>query len=157
MEMTVLTVGKMKDQSLRAGIEAYSSRLSVFCKMQIIEIPEEQLSDKMQAADIEKRRNDEGERILSHLTSEHYVMALSMKGRLWTPKRLSIEMEGLSARGQSQIAFVIGGALGLSEAVLDRSNEQLTISQKVFPHQLARLVLLERVYRAFQLSLGESI
>lgn len=153
----MLTVGKIKDHSLKAGIEAYSRRLSVYCKMQIIEFPEEKLADNMQVSDIEMNRYKEGDRILSHLTSEQYVMALSMKGQPWTPKRLSMQLESLSTGGQKQIAFVIGGAQGLSEAVLERSNVSLTISQKVFPHHLARLVLLERIYRAFQLSLGETI
>ncbi|MGG1659089.1 23S rRNA (pseudouridine(1915)-N(3))-methyltransferase RlmH [Brevibacillus sp. NRS-1366] len=157
MEITVLTVGRMKDHSLKEGIEEYSKSLAVYCKMQIVEIPEEKLSDKISVCEIDRSRQKEGDHILSRLTPEQYVMALSMKGRMWTPQRLSMELDDLTAGGQNRIAFVIGGVNGLSDAVLERANEQLTFSQRVFPHQLARLVLLERVYRAFRISLGETI
>ncbi|WJQ80230.1 23S rRNA (pseudouridine(1915)-N(3))-methyltransferase RlmH [Brevibacillus brevis] len=131
--------------------------MAVYCKMNIVEIPEDDRMENMSSSEIEQVRQSEGQKILAQVKQEQYVITLTGEGELWTPKRLSVQMEDLSAQGQNEIFFVIGGSSGLSEEVLFRANERLALPKKAYPYRLARLVVLERLYRALRISLGEPL
>lgn len=145
MKITIVAVGGVRDNYLKMGIQQYSRRLSLYCRIQLIEVREE------------KTREVESARILSQIRDEDYVIALANEGHIWSPKMLSVELDRLVSNGRSQITLVMGGAHGLTSEVLERADAHLAICQNAFPHQLLRLVLMERVYRAFQYSLGEPI
>ncbi|WP_126429880.1 23S rRNA (pseudouridine(1915)-N(3))-methyltransferase RlmH [Brevibacillus marinus] len=155
MQITLIAVGKLKEPYLKDGVAEYSKRLSAYCKLQIREVGEEPAPENLSAAEMEQIKRKEGERILAQLKPEQYVIALAIEGESWTSERLSRELDQLALRGKSQLAFIIGGSLGLSPEVLQRAQVHLSFSRMTFPHQLMRLILLEQVYRAFKISRGE--
>ncbi|HZG15707.1 MAG TPA: 23S rRNA (pseudouridine(1915)-N(3))-methyltransferase RlmH [Candidatus Bathyarchaeia archaeon] len=155
MQITVISVGKLKEKYLKEGIEEYSKRLSAYCKLQLVEVNDEKAPEEMSAAEMEQVKRKEGERILAQIKQDHFVIALAIEGQMWTSEKLSSELDKLALHGKSQVAFVIGGSLGLADAVLKRADVLLSFSKMTFPHQLVRLVLLEQVYRAFRISRGE--
>ncbi|WP_134683621.1 23S rRNA (pseudouridine(1915)-N(3))-methyltransferase RlmH [Brevibacillus migulae] len=155
MQITVISVGKLKEKYLKEGIEEYSKRLSAYCKLQLVEVSDEKAPEEMSGAEMEQVKRKEGERILAQIKQDHFVIALAIEGQMWTSEKLSSELDKLALHGKSQVAFVIGGSLGLADAVLKRADVLLSFSKMTFPHQLVRLVLLEQVYRAFRISRGE--
>jgi 23S rRNA (pseudouridine1915-N3)-methyltransferase len=155
MQITIICVGKLKEKYLKEGIEEYRKRLSAYCKLQVVEVSDEKAPEEMSAAEMEQVKRKEGERILAQIKPDQYVIALAIEGQMWTSEKLSSELDRLALHGKSQVAFVIGGSLGLSDAVLKRSDVQLSFSKMTFPHQLVRLVLVEQVYRAFRIMRGE--
>lgn len=155
MQITIISVGKLKEKYLKEGIEEYSKRLSVYCKLQVVEVSDEKAPEEMSAAEMEQVKRKEGERILAQIKQDQVVIALAIEGQMWTSEKLSSELDKLALHGKSQVAFVIGGSLGLSGEVLKRADVLLSFSKMTFPHQLVRLILLEQVYRAFRISRGE--
>ncbi|WP_064202769.1 23S rRNA (pseudouridine(1915)-N(3))-methyltransferase RlmH [Brevibacillus brevis] len=155
MQISIITVGKLKEKYLREGIDEYSKRLSAYCKLQVIEVNDEKAPEEMSAAEMEQVKRKEGERILAQIKQDQYVIALAIDGQMWSSEKLSAEMDKLALHGRSQVTFVIGGSLGLADQVLKRADALLSFSKMTFPHQLVRLVLLEQVYRAFRISRGE--
>ncbi|GAA4724202.1 23S rRNA (pseudouridine(1915)-N(3))-methyltransferase RlmH [Brevibacillus fulvus] len=155
MQIAIITVGKLKEKYLKEGIDEYSKRLSTYCKLQIVEVSDEKAPEEMSAAEMEQVKRKEGERILAQLKPDQHVIALAIEGQMWSSEKLSAELDKLALHGRSQVAFVIGGSLGLSDDVLKRADAHLSFSKMTFPHQLMRLILLEQVYRAFRISRGE--
>ena len=155
MSISIIAVGKMKEKPFRAMADEYLKRLSRFGKTEEIELPDLPEPTASSAA-IEKQIKDkEGEMILAKIKPGDYVIALTIPGKQWDSPGLSRHMEELMDRGQSSMVFVIGGSLGLSDAVIARANEQLSMSKMTFPHQLARVMLLEQLYRAMKIRAGE--
>ena len=155
MSITIIAVGKMKEKPYRAMADEYLKRLSRFGKTEEIELPDLPEPAASSPA-IEKQIKDrEGEAILAKIRPADYVIALTIPGKQWDSPGLSRHMEELMDRGQSSLVFVIGGSLGLSDAVIARANEQLSMSKMTFPHQLARVMLLEQLYRAMKIRAGE--
>jgi 23S rRNA (pseudouridine1915-N3)-methyltransferase len=155
VQITIVTVGKLKEKYLREGIAEYTKRLSAYCKLQIVEVSDEKAPEELSASEMEQVKRKEGERILAQIKPDHYVIALAIDGQMWSSEKLSSELDKLALHGRSQVAFVIGGSLGLSAEVLKRGDVQLSFSKMTFPHQLVRLVLVEQVYRAFRIGRGE--
>ena len=155
MSISIIAVGKMKEKPFRAMADEYLKRLSRFGKTEEIELPDLPEPTASSAA-IEKQIKDkEGEMILAKIKPSDYVIALTIPGKQWDSPGLSRHLEELMDRGQSSMVFVIGGSLGLSDAVIARANEQLSMSKMTFPHQLARVMLLEQLYRAMKIRAGE--
>ena len=155
MSISIIAVGKMKEKPFRAMADEYLKRLSRFGKTEEIELPDLPEPTASSAA-IEKQIKDkEGEAILAKIKPGDYVIALTIPGKQWDSPGLSRHLEELMDRGQSSMVFVIGGSLGLSDAVIARANEQLSMSKMTFPHQLARVMLLEQLYRAMKIRAGE--
>ena len=155
MSITLITVGKMKEKPYRLMADEYLKRLSRYGKVDEIELPDLPEPAASSAA-IEKQIKDrEGEAILAKIRPSDYVIALTIPGKQWDSPGLSQHIETLMERGQSSLVFVIGGSLGLSDAVIARANEQLSMSKMTFPHQLARVMLLEQLYRAMKIRSGE--
>lgn len=155
MNITVFCVGKIKESFYRDAIGEYSKRLSKYCKYSIVEVPDEETPDRASALEEEKIKRIEGERILKKIPGNAYVIALAIDGKRKDSVRFSKDLSDLFTGGKSEIAFVIGGSLGLSEEVLKRSDEKLSFSDMTFPHQLMRLILSEQIYRAFRIMKGE--
>ena len=155
MRITVVCVGKIKEKYFTMAIDEYAKRLSRYCKLNIIEVPDEKTPDQASEAEELQIKKKEGERILSNIKDQAYVIALAIQGKMLDSVELAKKIESLGTYGDSQIVFVIGGSLGLSDEVLARANMKLSFSPMTFPHQLMRVVLLEQVYRAYRINCGE--
>jgi len=155
MNITVLTVGKLKERYFREAVEEYSTRLSKYCRLELVEVPDEKAPENLSRAQELQIIQKEGQGILKHIKEDAYVIALAIKGKQLSSEGLAEFMDNLGIKGRSNIAFVIGGSLGLSDEVLKRADYQLSFSQLTFPHQLMRVVLLEQVYRGFRIVRGE--
>ena len=155
MNISIVTVGKLKEKYLKTGIEEYLKRLSSYAKVEVIEIPDEKAPEELSAAEMEQVKQKEGERLLAKISPDVHVIALAIDGKLKSSEELADTLDKLATYGKSKIAFVIGGSLGLSDEVLKRADEKLSFSKMTFPHQLMRLILLEQIYRAFRINRGE--
>ena len=151
MKITIVTVGKIKEKYLKDAISEYSKRLSKYCKLDIIEVADEKTVENASAAFEDSIRKKEGERILKHIRDDAYVVTLEIQGSMLDSVELSKKIENLAVQGSSHIVFVIGGSIGLSDEVMQRSDFPLSFSKMTFPHQLARIMLLEQLYRAFRI------
>ncbi|MDO4329259.1 MAG: 23S rRNA (pseudouridine(1915)-N(3))-methyltransferase RlmH [Lachnospiraceae bacterium] len=151
MKITLVTVGKIKEKYFEDAITEYSKRLSRYCKLEIIQVADEKTPDGASPALEDQIKEKEGERILSKIRPDAYVIALAIQGQMLDSEQLAGKLEKLGVGGVSQIVFVIGGSLGLSQAVLSRSDYQLSFSKMTFPHQLMRVVLLEQIYRSYRI------
>ncbi|MEB1808215.1 MAG: 23S rRNA (pseudouridine(1915)-N(3))-methyltransferase RlmH [Bacillaceae bacterium] len=155
MNISIVTVGKLKEKYLTLGINEYLKRLSAYAKIEVIEVPDEKAPEQLSDTEMEQIKQKEGERILAKVHPDAHVIALAIQGKLMSSEQLASELDKLATYGKSKIAFIIGGSLGLSDEVLKRSNAQLSFSKMTFPHQLMRLILVEQVYRAFRINRGE--
>ncbi|MED4224966.1 23S rRNA (pseudouridine(1915)-N(3))-methyltransferase RlmH [Neobacillus cucumis] len=155
MNISIITVGKLKEKYLRQGIEEYLKRLSAYAKVEVAEVADEKAPEELSELEMLQVKQKEGERILAKISQDTYVIALAIQGKLQSSEELANTLDKLATYGKSKIAFVIGGSLGLSEEVLKRSNEQLSFSRMTFPHQLMRLILVEQIYRTFRINRNE--
>lgn len=155
MNIKIITVGKLKEKYLKAGIAEYAKRLTSYCKLEIIEVNDEKAPENLSDKEMEQVKDKEGERILAKIPAQSYVFALAIQGREYDSVEFSKQIEGLGIRGHSDLVFVIGGSLGLSDAVLKRADENISFGHLTYPHQLMRLILVEQVYRAFRIMKGE--
>lgn len=154
-KISVLCVGKIKEKYLKDGIAEYAKRLSRYCKLDIIEVADEKTPDGASEVVETQIKNLEGDKLLKHIKDDDYVIALALDGKMLDSVELSKKMESLGVRGISHLVFVIGGSLGLSDAVLKRADYKLSFSKMTFPHQLMRMILLEQVYRGYRIMKGE--
>ena len=155
MNISIITVGKLKEKYLKQGIAEYTKRLSSYAKIEIIELPDEKAPENLSETDMLIVKQKEGERILSKIAPDTHVIALAIEGSMKSSEQLADTLDRLATYGKSKVAFVIGGSLGLSDEVMKRSNEALSFSKMTFPHQLMRLILVEQIYRAFRINRGE--
>ena len=155
MKITIITVGKIKEKYLRDAITEYTKRLSRYCKLEIIEVADEKTPDQAGETVEEQIRDKEGERILKYIRDDMYVITLEIGGKMLSSEELADKINMLGIRGQSSVAFVIGGSIGLGREVLKRSDYALSFSKMTFPHQLMRVILLEQVYRSYRIINGE--
>ncbi|AIF45004.1 23S rRNA (pseudouridine(1915)-N(3))-methyltransferase RlmH [Virgibacillus sp. SK37] len=155
MKITIVSVGKLKEKYLKQGIAEYMKRLSAYATVNIMEVPDEKAPENMSKAEEEEVKRKEGQRILSHLNQDTFVITLEIEGKMLTSEQLAAKLDELATYGKSKIAFVIGGSLGLSKEVTKRSDLALSFSKMTFPHQLMRMILLEQVYRAYRINKGQ--
>ena len=155
MNITIVTVGKLKEKYLKHGIEEYLKRLSAYAKVDIIEVPDEKAPETLSDTEMEQIKQKEGERILAKVHPDAHVIALAIEGKQKTSEQLAETIDKLATYGTSKITFIIGGSLGLSKEVMQRANDTLSFSKMTFPHQLMRLILVEQVYRAYRINRGE--
>lgn len=155
MKITICCVGKIKEKFYSQAIEEYSKRLSKYCKLEIKEAADEKTPDS--ASDTVNRmiKEKEGDRLLSFIKDDSYVIALAIDGEMLDSVELSEKIDNLMLSGKSDIVFVIGGSLGLDKRVLDRADYKLSFSKMTFPHQLMRVILLEQIYRAYRIMKNE--
>lgn len=155
MNITIISVGKLKEKYLKMGIEEYTKRLGSYAKVEIVEVADEKAPENLSIADMEIVKKKEGERILSKIGEDTYVVALAIEGKMKSSEQFAADIQSLMTYGRSKVAFIIGGSLGLHEDVMKRSDEKLSFSKMTLPHQLMKLVLVEQVYRAFRIIKGE--
>jgi len=155
MQVYIIAVGKIKEKYLQLGISEYEKRLRPYIKLQIIEISEEKRPASPSPAVVSAAKEKEGGRILLAIPDGSFVIALDIKGLSRSSEELAVSFREWELCGQNQLAFVIGGDLGLSPAVLARSDMRLSLSKMTFTHPMARLLLVEQVYRAFRIIRGE--
>lgn len=155
MNINIITVGKLKEKYLREGIEEYKKRLTRYCTMEIIEVPDEKAPESLSQKEEEQIKEKEGVAILKYIKENTYVIALAINGNNVSSEGFATLISDLGVNGSSNLAFVVGGSLGLSKEVLDRANYKLSFSKMTFPHQLMRLILVEQIYRAFRIMQNE--
>lgn len=155
MNISIVTIGKLKEKYLKQGIDEYLKRLTLYAKLEIIELPDEKAPENLSEMEMEQVKQKEGERILSKISDDTHVIALAIQGKMKSSEDLAADLDRLATYGKSKVAFIIGGSLGLSNEVMKRANDTLSFSKMTFPHQLMRLILLEQVYRAFRINRGE--
>lgn len=155
MNISILTVGKLKEKYFKQGIDEYAKRLGPYAKVKIIEVPDEKAPENLSEAEIEQVKCSEGERLLKKLPDNAYAIALAIKGKQMPSEDFAAKIQELATYGHSDIAFIIGGSNGLSNEVLSRADFQLSFSKFTFPHQLMRLILIEQIYRAFKIMRNE--
>jgi 23S rRNA (pseudouridine1915-N3)-methyltransferase len=155
VNISIVTVGKLKEKYLKLGIEEYTKRLSSYSKIEIIEVPDEKAPEVLSEAEMLQVKKKEGERILAKVPTDAHVIALAIEGKQKSSEELADTIDKLGTYGKSKVTFIIGGSLGLSDEVLKRADDKLSFSKMTFPHQLMRLILVEQVYRAFRINRGE--
>lgn len=154
MRIRIVVVGKIKEKFYRQAVDEFCKRLQKYCKLEIMEVTDEKTPDKSSDALVMQIKDLEGLRILKQIKEQDYVIALAIEGTMLNSIELSQKIEALGVTGNSNLVFVIGGSLGLSESVISRSNMQLSFSRMTFPHQLMRVILLEQIYRSFRIIAG---
>lgn len=156
MKVKLITVGKLKEKYLVDGIKEYIKRLGNYCKVQILEVPDESIPDHASLAIEETIKEKEGNKILDKIKQEEYVILLDIAGKQIDSIELSKHMEQCMINGRSTITFIIGGSLGHGIKIIERANFRLSFSKMTFPHQLMKLILVEQIYRAFKIMKNES-
>lgn len=155
VNITIFSIGKLKEKYLKQGIDEYLKRLSAYAKVEVVELPDEKAPETLSDIEMEQIKQKEGDRILAKLSDDTHVIALAIEGKMKSSEQLAADLDKLATYGKSKIAFIIGGSLGLSSDVMKRANDTLSFSKMTFPHQLMRLILVEQVYRAFRINRGE--
>lgn len=155
MRINIVCVGKIKEKYLKLGIDEFKKRLSKYCKLEIIELDDEKAPENLSDKEMIMIKDKEGKKILSKIKDNSYVIALAIDGKNLSSEELADTINKLGIRGVSNITFVIGGSLGLSDEVLTRADYKLSFSKMTFPHQLMRLILLEQIYRSYRINNGE--
>jgi len=156
VKVTVISVGKVKDKYLQLGIDEFKKRLSRFCKLELVEVKNEELSERASDREFDIVRMKEGRLILSKLPSEAYVIVTDIDGEQLSSEQLAEKMQHIVTYGKSQIVFIIGGSVGITDEIKKCSDMRLSFSKMTFPHQLFKLMLLEQIYRVFKINANES-
>ena len=152
--ITVICEGRLKEKYLRDACEEYTKRLGAFCKLNIYELTPKRLSDNPSQGEIDNALSSEGKEIISKIPSNSYVFAMCIEGRQMDSESLAKRIEQIAVDGSANIVFIIGGSFGLSDEVKKRADFRLSMPDMTFPHQLARVMLLEQIYRAFNINNG---
>lgn len=155
MKITILCVGKIKERFLREAIAEYQKRLCRYVKMDIVEVPDEKTPEHASEKEEMQIRDKEGEKILRHVRTDDYIVALAIEGKQLDSLEFAKKIDTWGVSGRGNVVFVIGGSLGLSENILKRADEKLSFSKMTFPHQLMRVILLEQIYRGYRIIKGE--
>ena len=153
--VTVVCVGKLKERFWREAAEEYEKRLSAYCDLRIAEVADEKAPERLSDADLSRVRAREGERILKQVPDGAFCMALAIEGKRYDSVGFANRIRVIQETGDGKIAFVIGGSCGVSADVRSRADETLSFWQITLPHNLARIVLLEQLYRSCRISRGE--
>ncbi|RDU23082.1 23S rRNA (pseudouridine(1915)-N(3))-methyltransferase RlmH [Anaerosacchariphilus polymeriproducens] len=151
MKITIISVGKIKENYYMKAIEEYSKRLSRYCNLEIIEVIDEKTPDKASQGEVKQIKEKEAIRIMKHIKPDNYIIALAIEGHQLDSPQLAEKIEHLGLNSISHIVFIIGGSLGLDEQVLKKADELLSFSKMTFPHQLMRVILLEQIYRSYRI------
>jgi len=152
LAVTVIALGKLKEKYLRDACDEYIKRLGTLCKLKIFELDPVKLVDNASQAEIDKALQKEAKEILAKIPQNAKVVAMCIEGKQMPSEKLSKFFETTAVSGQGEIVFIIGSSFGLDESVKKRADVRLSMSEMTFPHQLARVMLLEQIYRAFMIS-----
>ena len=150
--VNIIAIGKLKEAYLRSAIDEYSKRLSAFCKFNIIELAEQRLSDNPSAKEIENALLSEAKVIENNFAKGSYNIAMCIEGKQQSSEQLAELFNTIAQNGKSTVNFIIGSSFGLSDVIKNQSDNKLSMSKMTFPHQLARVMLSEQIYRAFAIN-----
>ena len=153
-KVTLICVGKLKEKFYAQATAEYAKRLSRFCKLEIVELPESRLSDSPSPAEISQALTAEAALIEAKLPKGSALVAMSIEGEELSSPQLAEKMRQFAVSGVSNLTFLIGGSVGLSPAIKAQADFRLSMSPMTFPHHLARVMLLEQIYRAYQINAG---
>ena len=153
-KVTILCVGKLKEKFYIDAAAEYVKRLQRFCKLELVELPESRLPESPSPAEVQRALAAEAVAIRERLPRGGAIIALCIEGKPCSSVELSRRMEELAVAGKTQLTFLIGGSVGLDESLKQQADWQLSMSPMTFPHHLARIMLLEQIYRAYQISAG---
>ena len=148
-----ITLGTLKEGYLREAAAEYEKRLGGFCRFEMVQLKEERLSDQPSENEIKNALDKESAKIFAEIPPRAYVVAMCVEGKQCSSEELADKLEEISARS-SDICFIIGSSFGLADTVKQRADMRLSVSKLTFPHQLMRVILLEAVYRAFNIQKG---
>jgi 23S rRNA (pseudouridine1915-N3)-methyltransferase len=155
MNITILCVGRLKEAYWKEAEAEYLKRLSAYARVKVVELGDLPTKEKASPKEEELTREKEGEKILSRLRPSDFVCLLDLRKKEPTSPEFALQMREMIVRGGASLTFVIGGSLGLGENIRRRGNASVSLSKLTFPHQLARIVLLEQIYRNFKILAGE--
>lgn len=155
MKITLYCIGSLKESYWREAVAEYRKRLGAYCELEIVEVADVSCKEKASTKEMEEVKDKEGEKILAKLQPNDYLIALDLHGKQYESPALAAHLQEKFVLAGARLSFVIGGSLGLSKALLDRANESLCLGAPTFPHQLARVMLLEQLYRCFKILRGE--
>lgn len=155
MKISILCVGKIKEKFYRDAVEEYLKRLFRYCKPEVLEVADEMTPDGAGSALADQIKKKEGDRLLSRIKEEAFVVTLEIQGKKMTSEEFADVLKHAALSGKSHIQFVIGGSLGLHESVSRRADLKLSFSDMTFPHQLMRVILCEQIYRGYRIINGE--
>ena len=153
-KISILCVGKLKEEFYLDATAEYAKRLSRYCKLDILELPESRLPEEPSPAQIQQALDAEAAVITAKLPKGGALVALCIEGTPCSSEEMSRKMQQLAVSGKTQLTFLIGGSVGLSESLKRQADWKLSMSPMTFPHHLARVMLLEQIYRAFQIQQG---
>lgn len=156
VKIKVIGVGKIKEKGSQLLIDEYAKRLKGYCKLEIVELLDEKIGDNASLSQKEQIKSKEGKKIIEKIKDNEYVIVLDLKGKNYSSEEMAANIETVSTYKSSDIIFVIGGSLGLSQEVIDRSNDSWCLSRATFPHQIVRILLLEQIYRCFKINNNET-
>ena len=153
LKINIICIGKIKEKYFTDAVGEYAKRLTAFCKFSVVELNEERIrSNTPNDSQIAEVIEAEGRRILQKVGTSDYVAAMCIEGKLLSSEELSETLDKAALSGKSTVDFIIGGSYGLSDEVKRRADLRLSMSKMTFPHQLARVILCEQIYRAFEIS-----
>ena len=155
LTIQIVCIGKIKETYLKDAIAEYTKRLSKYCKLTILELPDEKIPEKLNASISDEILKNECDSILKHLKKDSHIICLDLTGKQFSSEEFSVHIQNLSMQ-TSHITFIIGGSLGITEKLLKLSQEKICFSKMTFPHQLIRVFLLEQLFRAFKIANGET-
>lgn len=156
LHIDIICIGKIKEQYLKDAISEYSKRLSKYCSLTIIELPDISVPNNLNSTIAQNIKQSESNTILSHIKKDSYIICLDLKGKQYSSEDFSKKLDDIALNHNSNISFIIGGTLGMSDELLKRANESICFSKMTFPHQLIRVFLLEQIFRAFKISNHET-
>ncbi len=154
IHIRVICVGKLKERFYADAVSEYSKRLGAFCSLELFEIAEERLGERASQAEIQAALGREAVQIEKKLLRDGLTVCLCIEGRQMDSVSFSRLLAETEASGKPRISFVVGGSFGLSEELKAKADVKLSMSEMTFPHHLARVMLLEQIYRGFQIREG---
>ena len=153
MNIKIIALGKIKEKFLKEGIDEFLKRLTPYASVEVLELSPIEIKDENLTAKILEQ---EGEKILSHIKPQSYVITMEINGKMFSSEEFAKKIENLTYDGTSEIIFIIGSSCGISPIVSNRANLKMSMSKMTFLHQFARLILIEQIYRAFKILKGET-
>jgi len=156
MKITIISAGKIKEKYFTEAINEYAKRLSKYCRLIEEAVPDEKADEDFSLAEIEQVKLKEGQKILSRIPKNSFVIVLDINGVQLRSEEFAKKLNTLAIEGVSDITFIIGGSNGLSEEVISCADYKLSFSKMTFPHQLFKVILLEQIYRAYKINAGET-
>lgn len=154
INITVIALGKLKEKYMREFSDEYIKRLTPFCKLNIVELAPKQLSERPSQNEIKNALEFEAQQIKSKIPQNSFVFSMCIEGKQLSSEAFSKKLSDIALDGKSSIVFILGSSFGLSEEIKTLSDFKFSMSEMTFPHQMARIMLLEQIYRAFQISSG---